>query len=164
MHLSHTLFYYYPYLLAWKPLKTWECKKSIDIFGKVAFIVKIRGATSYATNPFCIANSNLWKTTFMYLGDTILLCMTFWTIFKRFTAFGAKKLKVSNANAIKKRVEAALRCPSNNKISNPQSYKGETLVKSTQACFSPIQPYTNIYWTKCRSSFLWIAIKFHILL
>jgi hypothetical protein len=30
---------------------------------------------------------------------------------------------VSNANAIKKRVEAALRCPSNNKISKPQSYK-----------------------------------------
>jgi hypothetical protein len=54
-----------------------------------------------AANPFCIANPNLWKTIFIDLGYTTLLCMTFWTLFKRFTASGAKKPKVLNANGIK---------------------------------------------------------------
>jgi hypothetical protein len=43
MHLSHTVFLFYIYFLTWKLLKTWECEKNMDIFGKMTFIVMIRG-------------------------------------------------------------------------------------------------------------------------
>jgi hypothetical protein len=64
-------------------------------------LIKGRQAISCAANPFCIANHNLWKTTFIDLDDTTLLCMIFWTLFKILTASGAKKLKVLNVNGIK---------------------------------------------------------------
>jgi hypothetical protein len=64
---------------------------------------KSRQTTSCAVKHFCIANSNLWKTTFIDLGNIILLCITFWTLFKRFTASNARKAKISNANDIKMR-------------------------------------------------------------
>jgi hypothetical protein len=75
---------------------------SLIIYIKINYtLIKGRQTTSCAANPFCIINFNLWKITFLYLGDIILLCMTFCTLFKRLTAFGAEKPKVSNTNNIK---------------------------------------------------------------
>jgi hypothetical protein len=93
----------------WKFITIVEAKYikiCVHVFGKKKLClnytwIKGRRATSCAAKPFWIAKSNLWKTTFIDLGDTTLLCMTFWILFKRFTASGAKKPKVSNANGIK---------------------------------------------------------------
>ena len=57
-------------------------------------------ATSCAANSFWMAKLILLNTTSWDLGDTTLLCMTLWTLFKTSTASGARKPKVSNAKGI----------------------------------------------------------------
>ena len=129
---------------------------------------------------FWMTKSIIVNTTFMDLGDMTLLRMTLWTICRRSTTSGARKLKVSKTNGIKAcwlsehafsclatLLDAAFRaaCPTVKALtSNPTC--GETSVKSTHACFPPTHPYTitsaclSVDLLSCRSIRKFIGASF----
>lgn len=51
--------------------------------------------------PFLDNKTNSLKIIFIILGNTTLLCMSFWTLSKRSNVFGIRKLKVSKINCMK---------------------------------------------------------------
>jgi len=88
-----------------------------------------------------------------------LWCITFWTLCRRSTTYGARKTKVSNANGIKAcwlwehafsclttLLDATFRdaCPII-KSSAPNPTSGKTLIKFTHACFPLTHAYTITY-------------------
>jgi hypothetical protein len=60
--------------------------------------IKGRRTTSCAAKPFWIAKPNLWKTTFIDLGDITWLRMTFWK-FKTFM-YGVTTTKCGTDRAL----------------------------------------------------------------
>lgn len=107
------------------------------------------------TAPFWIVKPIFLKVIFINLKDTILLFINFWTLCKRSIASGAKKSKVSKVNGMKHDFETCFlmfyhfictnfkRCLSRSKTPVFNLTTGESLVKCTQTCFSPIHPYTR---------------------
>jgi len=95
---------------------------------------------------------------FMYLGDTILICMTIWTLCRQSTSYDNRKPKVSNANSLKacwlsKHVisclatlfKATFRATCHTFKTLVLNPTNETPRSSPCVCFPPIHSYTIPY-------------------
>lgn len=110
------------------------------------------------------------------LGETKLLCMSLWTLFKRSTVYGARKPKISNVNGMKicllsehafswldTLLEAALlaACPTiQNSVLKFHKRGYSIQVHTNMFPFHPLVHH-NICWLKCQSSFLWTSQEVH---